>query len=104
MVLDFQPYTVVEDTGFQRLLNVLEPSVVPKMYDTVKSKIQTYLNNSVSSLPCLSLTSDLWTSRANDSYISLTCHYLDECFNMTSYVLGNSNFPGEHTGASIYCK
>lgn len=116
MVLDFQPYSVVQDIGFQRLMKVLEPkyelpsrttfsrNVVPKMYDAVKVKIQSSLNEALPAVPCLSLTCDMWTSRANDSYISLTCHYITEDFSMQRHVLGNSNFPGSHSAIAIHTK
>ena len=34
-----------------------------------------------------SLTTDIRTSFANDAYISLTVHFIDECWELRSYML-----------------
>jgi zinc finger BED domain-containing protein 1 (E3 SUMO-protein ligase ZBED1) len=52
----------------------------------------------------LSLTTDMWASKANDSYMSLTCHYMTEEFTIASHCLGNSPFPETHTANNIYNK
>ena len=48
-----------------------------------------------------SLTTDIWTSFANDAYISLTIHFIDECWEMKSYTLATYSFPEQHTGDNI---
>lgn len=45
-----------------------------------------------------SLTSDMWTSRATDSYISLTIHFVNSNFEMMTYTLDVMSFRGKHTG------
>ena len=45
----------------------------------------------------LSLTSDIWTSQANDVYIS--CHYVSpEWGELESFVLSTKGFTERHTG------
>ena len=48
-----------------------------------------------------SLTTDIWTSFANDAYISLTTHFIDDCWQMKSYTLATYSFPEQHTGDNI---
>ena len=114
MACDFQPFSIVEDYGFRSLVRELEPgydmpsrttfsrSVVPKMYQEEKTKlfeeIKSDLNTGVESL-CF--TSDTWSSRRHESYISFTVHYITETFEMKRHILGNYHFPGSPTSAAI---
>jgi len=45
-------------------------SVVPAMYQEVKQKVEVKLTEMQSKL---ALTTDMWTSEANDAYLGLTC-------------------------------
>ena len=86
-----QPVCMVEDGGFQSL-NVLQPKyhlsqqtimrILPSKYseaEIVKKEIA-----AVSHAP---LTSDLWASRAIESYMTITCHFVTETWKLKSYVL-----------------
>ena len=44
----------------------------------------------------LTLTSDMWTSRAGDGYISLTCHCVTPEFEMFHKNLQTQRLPGVH--------
>ena len=85
MTKDFRPYSVVDNAGFRYMVNTLEPrykipskqhfskSDVPKLYEEVKSEI-------VNELKCASavaLTTDRWTSRATQSYETITAHFIN---------------------------
>jgi len=53
------------------------------------------------------MTTDIWSSRANDSYIGYTFHYIIEDgselseFILKSHLLEVHNFPDSHTGENI---
>ena len=49
----------------------------------------------------LCFTTDIWTSRANDAYLSLTCHFITSRWNMVTCVLAASPFPEHHTADNI---
>ncbi|CAI5682808.1 zinc finger BED domain-containing protein 1-like [Oreochromis niloticus] len=78
--VDMRPFSVVENTGFQEMLRVLEPrysipsrtyftnTAVPALYKETKAKLET----AVSAAPAVALTSDSWTSRATQSYLTVT--------------------------------
>lgn len=80
---DIRPYSVVENDGFRYMLNVLEPrysvpsrkqiseEVIPRLYNEVKRNIAV----SLQSADRVALTCG-WTSRSQDSYVTITCHYL----------------------------
>ena len=50
---------------------------------------------------CVTLTTEMWTSRAGDGYFPLTVHYVTEKFVMVSNQLQCQNLPGEHDHTHI---
>ena len=82
IVLDFQSFSMVENEGFKGLLQVLDPcyklpswkhlseTVIPNMYEEMKGKVKACIHP----IPFLAFTTDCWTSRAVDSFLSLTAH------------------------------
>ena len=81
--LDLRPLSVVEGEGFKRLMAFVEPgykvpsrthvtSVCQKIYATLKSELLA----TPSEVDHLALTTDIWTSRATQAYMTVTCHYL----------------------------
>ncbi|KAH9373482.1 hypothetical protein HPB48_009527 [Haemaphysalis longicornis] len=90
---DLEPCEFVENKGFQDLMHHLQPqykvlhrttfsrTVTPELYqstaDSLKVEIASDMANSVESI---TFTTDMWTSRANQSYIALTCHYMTPPF------------------------
>lgn len=111
IAIDLQPFSIVEDVGFCRLIADLEPRyylpsrrylsevVIPEIYAKVKHKITELLQ----SAKYISLTTDIWTStNCHHSFLSLTAHFI-VCASMkkkdvmlTSWLLDES-----HTGANI---
>ena len=83
---DNQPFSIVEDTGFNQLLHHLEPryilpsrkhlsnQVIPEMYGEVESRVRIQLLEAEH----VAVTTDLWTSTACDDYLSVTVHFVDE--------------------------
>ena len=67
-------------------------SVVPAIYQEVKL---------MEMHSKLALTTDMWTSEANDAYLGLSCHYLTATFEMVLFCHKNEYFSGRHTGANI---
>ena len=49
----------------------------------------------------LALTSDIWTSRATQAYVTVTAHYISEDWKIQSYVLCTCEKPEMHTGVNI---
>lgn len=99
---------MVECDGFRDLICTLEPGYVMPSRKSVKSIIfrnhglgKAKLTDILSSVSSVSLTTDIWTSDANDAYITITAHFLSASWEMKSFVLGTREFPGSHTGAAI---
>ena len=97
---DIQPYSVVENEGFQYLLHILEPRYhipnrklftdkeIPLLYEKVRHEIAKSLSNAKR----VAITVDGWTSRATDSYVTVTAHYIDEEWVLQKHVLQTRPF------------
>ena len=109
IALDMCPLRTVEGKGFLRLLSYLEPGyIVPNAshistlvnckHKLGKQKLMDILEKDALSL---SLTTDKWTSIANEAYLTVSAHYISSELKFQSYVLATSAFPECHTAAKI---
>ena len=107
MALDYQPLSVVNDVGFTRLLQTIEPkykmpsrkyfidNVLPKIKENIDTKLAQLLKD-------VSLTTDIWsTSLSNESLISITAHWIGDEFKCMSAVLHAQKVEGSHTGVAV---
>lgn len=105
---DLCPLRVVVDVGVRHLPKTLEPHymipsqkhitdvAMPNLYKEGK----TCMLGPLSSAERVALTCDCWTSRATESFITRTAHYIIE-WNLISYVLQTGVMHDSHTGDNI---
>ncbi|XP_028388787.1 zinc finger BED domain-containing protein 4 [Phyllostomus discolor] len=86
IALDLQPYSVVDNVGFSRLLAYLKPqyslpspsyfsrTAIPGMYDSVKQIIGAHLKEAESGV--VHFTAGVWTSHQAREYLTLTAHWV----------------------------
>ncbi|XP_064475355.1 zinc finger BED domain-containing protein 4-like [Ornithodoros turicata] len=92
VALDLQPYSIVEGRGFRELMSEAVPSyrlpcrstlsrgMVARLYDDTRSKVKSKLKKALEGgHVSVAFTSDMWTSRANESY----------CWQHRSCIAGN---------------
>lgn len=106
---DLRPYSVVENEGFRKMLDTLEPryeipsrkyfteTAIPALYDETRVKVE----NALKSAERVAVTCDGWTSRATESYVTITAHFIDNEWEMHSYVLQTRAMHKTHTGAHM---
>ena len=106
---DMQPATIVEETGFQSLVRLLDSryqlpsrrhimrSLLPDMYTTRAKEIKRELLQ----ISHVALTSDLWTSRTTKSYLTITCYFVTSTWELKSLVLETFGFKNDHTAENI---
>ncbi|KAL2079766.1 hypothetical protein ACEWY4_025510 [Coilia grayii] len=106
---DLRPYSVVENEGFSNMVEVLEPcytipgrkqmseSVIPRLYETLKESVTL----SLQSADRVALTCDAWTSLTQDSFVTITSHFIGKQWDNISYVLQTRAMYASHTGANI---
>ena len=108
VALDMQPMSVVEDEGFKKLISFLEPdytmpcrktvtSRVIKLYKDCSAKIKRLLDQTM----YVALTTDCWTSLTMTSYMAVTCHYIDQEWQMQAHVLTTQNIEARHTAENL---
>ncbi|CAI6356272.1 unnamed protein product [Macrosiphum euphorbiae] len=116
IALDYQPYSIVDDRGFKNLINTLESKYklptrqylssteIPQLYSKRLSELKKEITTELNNMQSISFNFDIWTSGAQQPYISLTTHYLTKQFDLRNKTIGCSYFPGEHTGKIFFSK
>ncbi|KAK6196376.1 hypothetical protein SNE40_001613 [Patella caerulea] len=109
IIQDLQPYSVVEDKGFKHMLSILEPrytipgrhyfadTAVPQLYKSVKDDIQLQLRETSR----VAITSDGWTSNSTQSYVTITVHFINDLWELCSFVLQTREMAESHTGSNL---
>lgn len=112
MAVDLQPVSIVEDPGFQEFVKELDPryeipsrrSLMRTDFPELFKSAQAAVESDLSEATDITITTDLWTSRAADAYLSVTCHFIDKEWKMKSFVLSTTHMPGQHTAEKIALK
>ena len=109
MAKDLRPFSVVDNPGFRYMVNTLEPrykipsrtyfaeKVVPQLYEEVKMGVISQLSSALA----IALTTDGWTSRATQSYETITAHFINDKWDMTNYVLQTRVLGEVHTSHNL---
>ncbi|KAL4090123.1 hypothetical protein QTP88_025022 [Uroleucon formosanum] len=110
IVTNFQPFKIVEDTGFKQFINLLNPNyclptrqansktLISLEYQKCVAKVEDLITNEADNV-CL--TTDCWTSRCNESYIAVTAHFVNKDFILKSILLECSEFSERHTAVNL---
>ena len=107
--VDNQPIAMVEDVGFTRLMKTLRPRYLlpkrkyftEKVIPQIKEKIMSKINSFIAKAEAMSFTTDIWTNVANKSFMSITCHGIDDSWEPFTFVLAAKPFPDAHTAMNI---
>ena len=106
---DMVPIYTVEKPGFIHLLKILDPRYVlpgrkhfsevalPQLYNSTCQRIATELEG----VSFYSATTDLWSSRVMQPYLSLTVHFISDSWTLRSVCLQTAYFPDDHKGEII---
>nr|XP_054591852.1 E3 SUMO-protein ligase ZBED1-like [Nothobranchius furzeri] len=106
---DMVPIYTMDKTGFINLMKTLDPRyelpsrkyfsevVLPQMYRNTRKKVGRELEE----LSFFSATTDMWSSRTMQPYMSLTVHFINNAWDLRSISLQTSYFPEDHTGELI---
>ncbi|XP_058249716.1 E3 SUMO-protein ligase ZBED1-like [Hemibagrus wyckioides] len=106
---DMRPYSVVENTGFREMINILEPrykipsrqffseKYIPELYQSTKEELQLKLSQCTR----VAFTTDSWTSCLTESYVTITAHFISMNWQMQSFVLQTRILNKAHTSSNI---
>uniref|UniRef100_A0A8W8JNA5 DUF659 domain-containing protein n=1 Tax=Magallana gigas TaxID=29159 RepID=A0A8W8JNA5_MAGGI len=67
------------------------------MYNRVKNDFQ----RSLMQAEQIAITTDGWTSRATESYLTVTSTHINKNWDLESYILQTRTMPENHTGENI---
>ena len=106
---DLRPVNIVNGQGFHALIAYLEPGyqiptdryfmgLIERKYAELKEKVKQRLEQQST---FVSITGDIWTSIANDAYLTVTVHYITDDWEMCSAILGTKPLEDRHTGENI---
>ncbi|KAK6167190.1 hypothetical protein SNE40_021283 [Patella caerulea] len=105
---DTLPFYTVEKSGFIKMLKTFDSrynlpgrkyfsTAIPKLYQTVRDQVM----EEVSEATYFAGTTDLWSSRTMEPYMSYTAHFIDRDWNLASKHLQTVFFPDDHTGENL---
>lgn len=109
IAVDFQPFSIVEDTGFQHVMHTADPAykipsrshfsktLIPMNYTAMREKVEILLK----SAQAISLTTDTWTSNRTQSYMAVTAHFISPSWKQVSVLLGCIHFVNSHTAENL---
>ena len=93
---------------FRAFVHELDPTfqlpvkkTIRKYLDIEYQEKKETVRNLLSQQPSVALTTDIWSSRARQGYITVTSHFIDEKWNMRRGVLATHHMPESHTGENI---
>lgn len=109
IVEDLQPLSVVEDKGFKKLVNGLNPRYdLPSCREIGRTLLSSIDNREVERVhqelekeKHIPLTTDIWTSRQTKAFITVTAHYISPEWILKSVVLDTVHMVKSHTADNI---
>ena len=109
IVLDIQPFKVVEGEAFRKMITKLDPqyqipsretvkNAIKKSFEDRRKAITNYIKNISGKV---SLTTDIWSSLKNEGFMGITIHFIDETWTLKHFTLDIFRFKGSHTAEAI---
>lgn len=106
---DQLPLSVLESPTFRKLLETAEPKYSIPSRPTVRNTIlpnvmqqmENIIQQELSTLNHIYITLDLWTNRNMASFVGMTVHFVNENWDLKSFVLAADSFLGRHTADNI---
>ncbi|CAI6376400.1 unnamed protein product [Macrosiphum euphorbiae] len=109
IVKHFHPFSLVEQVEFRKLIKMLVPnytvptrktvanSLLMQLYESVYQKVKLDVQN----VSAVSITTDAWTSTNNQSFMSVTVHFINSDTQLCSRLLGCFSFTERHTSDEL---
>lgn len=108
IAMDMLPVSCMEGKGFRPLMAYMEPEYTVPSQKSITSRLEKMHTHCAESICAalaqtdkVALTTDIWTSLAVESYVTVTCHYIDEEWEMKSTVLQTHSMPERDTAENL---
>jgi hypothetical protein len=105
--VDLRPVSLVAVEGFRHYSELLNPCYAVPCRTTVTHHVQLLYNEGkkelMEDMKCsqVAMTTDLWTSVAQEGYITITVHYISPDWDLKCKVLATRVLEKRHTGVHI---
>jgi len=108
IVGDLRPINLVEGENFKLLIEHLAPGydlpsrmTFTRQLDNMLVKCKRKITSILSKAHHISITSDLWSSVRQQSYVGVTAHCLDANMEVQTFVLATKQVVNSHTGENV---
>ena len=113
IIQGYHTYSIVQEPAFIELMKKAEPRYtvssrkyfsqyhIPNAFEKAVNLIKSIIDNECKCVRSLSFTTDGWTSHSNESYISLTVHYVTEEWKLRHITLNHEYSKDQHTAANL---
>lgn len=104
IISDLHPHTIVEEPGFLRFFkSISQMSQCPPTSHDILSDLQDLIlkttrivQESLERVDNVALSSEVWTTTTNKTYMTTTCHLIDYTWTRQSYVLETKPLPEDY--------
>ena len=102
-------YSLVDTPAFSRMVQTLDPkykipsrtffaeTVIPDLYQSTEQEVRERINAAEG----MAITTDGWTSRATESFLTITAHFISDGWTLENVVLQTRPLHESHTGLNI---
>ncbi|KAL4126349.1 hypothetical protein QTP88_010571 [Uroleucon formosanum] len=104
IIVDMLPFSTVENKGFRSFISTIEPLYSIPLRKSITTRIEKMyidksksIKNIIENINYISLTTNGWTSRAIDSYLTFTAHYFYDNWKLYSVTLSIEEIQESHT-------
>ncbi|XP_051769898.1 uncharacterized protein si:ch211-152f22.4 [Ctenopharyngodon idella] len=103
IISDLHPHTIVKEPGFIHFFKSISKGQNPPKSDVILSKLQILflkttqiVQKGLESVDNVALSSEVWNTTTNKTYMTTTCHLIDNKWTWQSYVLETKPLPEEY--------
>ncbi len=109
IISDLHPHTIVEEPGFLHFYKSMKGrfQYPPRSTEILLKLQQLFFKKTQSVQECLesvdtvALSSEVWNTTANKTYMTTTCHLIDNTWTRRSYVLETTPLPEEYNPSNF---
>ncbi|XP_005098416.1 zinc finger BED domain-containing protein 4-like [Aplysia californica] len=105
---DMQPLSIVQDEGFRELMQTMDPKydlisrrTIGRRLPALYEERRTMLAGLLSETDAVTLTTDIWTSRRTEAFITVTAHFITPSWELHGCVLDTLKLDEAHTAKNI---
>lgn len=108
IALNQMPISFCSSEGFLQFMAIVEPNYKPikedalkKMLHALKNSVEDSIKANLNKACGVACTSDCWSSAAQESYITMTVHLIDDNWIPRSFTLDTTEMDKRHTSENL---